>query len=59
LSPFSESRTRDNFYKNGGTLVQYESTYKFEAVGPVQAGKITEEGVLYFGFFAGNLTIVG
>jgi hypothetical protein len=21
LSPFSESRTRDNFYKNGGTLV--------------------------------------
>jgi hypothetical protein len=33
-----EPGASDNFYKNGGTLVEYQSTYKFEAVGPVQGG---------------------
>jgi hypothetical protein len=54
-----EPGANDNFYTNRGVLVQYESTYKFEAVAPVQAGEITEQGVLYFGFIGGNLTIVG
>jgi hypothetical protein len=54
-----EPAANDNFYKNRGVLVQYESTYKFEAVAPVQAGEITEQGVLYFGFIGGNLQIVG
>jgi hypothetical protein len=54
-----EPAANDNFYKNRGVLVQYESTYEFKAVAPVQAGEITEQGVLYFGFFGGNLQIVG
>jgi hypothetical protein len=49
-------KANDNFYKNGGYVVQYQSTYQFNAVGPVRAGEITEQGVLYFD---SNLTIVG
>jgi hypothetical protein len=51
-----EPAANDNFYRNGGVLAQYESTYKFEAVGPVQAGDITEHGVV---LFDSNLRIVG
>jgi len=54
-----EPDANDNFYKNRGVLVEYQSTYKFEAVVPIEAEEITEQGVLYFGFIGGNLTIVG
>jgi hypothetical protein len=38
------SKANDNFYKNGGYVVQYQSTCQFNAVGPVRAGEITEQG---------------
>jgi hypothetical protein len=49
-------KAADNFFARDSYLVQYQSTYKFNAVGPVQAGEITEQGVLYFD---SSFTIVG
>jgi hypothetical protein len=43
-----ETGPNDNFYKLPGYLVQYQSTYHFMDVGPVEEGEITEQGLLYF-----------
>jgi hypothetical protein len=41
--------TSDNFYPPGSYLIQYEGTYRFNAVPgtPLQKGQVTARGVLY------------
>jgi hypothetical protein len=49
----------DNFDKHPGYVVQYQSTYQFIDVGPVEEGEITEQGLLYFRSVGNDVEIVG
>jgi hypothetical protein len=49
----------DNFYKHPGYVVQYQSTYQFMDVEPVEPGEITEQGLLYFRSVGNDVEIVG